>query len=107
MEYHLAQVNIGKMHTDLEDPVMSGFVERLDEINALADNSEGFVWRFQADEGDATYLRPFDDKLVLFNMSVWETLEDLKNYAYASTHLELLKAKTNWFRKIEDAHLAL
>lgn len=42
----------------LESAVMSGFVTRLDEINALADRSPGFVWRLQTGEGDATYLRP-------------------------------------------------
>ena len=41
--YQLAQVNIGRMRAPLEDRVMAGFVARLDEINALADNSPGFV----------------------------------------------------------------
>ena len=43
--YHIAQVNIGQIKAPLEDQVMSGFVARLDEINALADSSPGFVWR--------------------------------------------------------------
>ncbi len=107
MEYHLAQVNTAKMNADLDDPIMSGFVQRLDEINTLADDSKGFVWRFESVTGDATYLRPFDDKRILFNMSVWETLEDLRHYVYRSTHLELLKAKENWFTKLAEAHLAL
>ena len=107
MEYHLAQVNTAKMNADLDDPIMSGFVQRLDEINALADGSKGFVWRFQTEAGDATYLRPFDDKQILFNMSVWETLEDIKDYVYTSKHVELLKSKANWFKKLGEAHLAL
>ena len=41
MEYNLAQVNIARMNADLDDPVMSGFVQRLEEINALADGSKG------------------------------------------------------------------
>jgi hypothetical protein len=51
---HLAQINIGRMRGALEGPVMSGFVARLDEINALADGSPGFVWRLQTDAGNAT-----------------------------------------------------
>ena len=46
----------------------------------IAPRRKGFVWRFQTEAGDATYLRPFDDKRIHFNMSVWETVEDLKNY---------------------------
>ncbi len=107
MEYHLAQVNTARMHADLDDPLMSGFVQRLDEINTLADCSKGFVWRFQTEEGDATYLRPFDDQQILFNMSVWETFDDLRNYVYASKHVELLKSKASWFTKLSEAHLAL
>ena len=107
MEYHLAQVNVALMNADLDDPIMSGFVQRLDEINTLADGSKGFVWRLQTEAGDATYLRPFDDKCILFNMSVWETLEDLRNYVYTSKHVELLKSKANWIKKQNEAHLAL
>jgi hypothetical protein len=44
---HVAQVNIGRMKAALEDPVMAGFVARLEEINALADRSPGFVWRLK------------------------------------------------------------
>lgn len=107
MEYHLAQVNIAKMLTELNDPIMSGFVQRLEEINQLAELSAGFVWRFQSDEGDATYLRPYDDKNILFNMSVWESLETLKAYVYNSTHLELIKSKKSWFSKLDESHMAL
>ena len=58
MALQLAQVNIARMRGALDDPVMRGFVARLDEINALADASPGFVWRLQTPEGNATYLRP-------------------------------------------------
>lgn len=95
------------MHGELDDPIMSGFVARLDEINTLAENSKGFVWRFKTAAGDATYLRPFDDTRILFNLSVWETLEDLRSFVYISDHLELLKSKANWIAKLGESHLAL
>src|SRR6267143_1440458 len=70
--YHIAQVNVGRVKAPLEDARMAGFVTRLDEVNALADHSPGFVWRLQTSEGNATYLRPYDDDRILVNMSVWE-----------------------------------
>lgn len=70
MKFHLAQVNIGRIKAPLDDPLMSGFVTRLDEINALAERSPGFVWRLQTSEGNATALRPYDDDRILVNMSV-------------------------------------
>ena len=54
-QLHLAQVNIARMKGPLESPVMAGFVARLEEINALADRSPGFIWRLQTGEGNATY----------------------------------------------------
>jgi hypothetical protein len=72
---------------------MKGFVVRLDEINALADASPGFVWRLQTNECNATYFRPFEDERTLLNMSVWETLEHLRHFVYRSMHAELLRQR--------------
>src|SRR5580704_18626447 len=105
--YHLAQVNIGRMKAPLEDPVMSGFVARLDEINALADRSPGFVWRLQTSEGNATYLRPYNDERIILNMSVWETVDALKHYAYYTAHAEVLRRRHDWFEKFASAYAAL
>ena len=104
---HIAQVNIGRMKGALEDPVMAGFVARLDEINALADRSPGFVWRLQTSNGNATYLRPYGDDRILFNMSVWESIEHLKRYVYTTAHVELLKNRQAWFEKFGGAYAAL
>jgi hypothetical protein len=47
MDYHLAQVNIGRMRAPLDSPEMAGFVAALEPVNALADAAPGFVWRLQ------------------------------------------------------------
>ena len=106
-KYHLAQINIGRLLTPLNDPMIAGFVGALDEINALADHSEGFVWRFQTEEGDATEVRLFDDELILVNFSVWKSVEALKNYVYKSAHAEVMRQRRQWFEKFEGAYMAL
>jgi hypothetical protein len=107
MKAHLAQVNIGRLKAPLEDPLLAGFVGRLDEINALADRSPGFVWRLQTSAGNATYLRPYDDDRILFNMSVWESVEALKAYVYQSQHVEVMRNRKEWFERFEAPYLAL
>ena len=104
---HIAQVNIAQVKAPLDDPQMAGFVERLDDINALADRSAGFVWRLQTPEGNATYLRPYDDGRILVNMSVWETIEHLQQYVYHTAHAELLRQRRTWFEKFAGAYVAL
>lgn len=105
--FQIAQVNIARAKAPLDDSLMAGFVERLDEINALADESPGFVWRLQTPEGNATYLRPYDDDRILVNMSVWATVEDLHHYAYKTVHAELIKERYSWFEKFDGVILAL
>jgi hypothetical protein len=105
--YHIAQVNIGRVTAPPDDPIMAGFMSRLDEINALADGSPGFIWRLQTSEGNATYLRPYDDDRILVNMSVWESIEALKHYVYRTAHVELLRQRQEWFEKFSGAYLAL
>jgi hypothetical protein len=106
-KYHVAQVNIGRIRAPLDDPQMAGFMNRLDEINAIADSAPGFVWRLQTTEGNATYFRPYEDERVLMNMSVWETVEALKNYVYGTMHVELLRQRQAWFEKFAGAYAAL
>lgn len=106
-KYHLAQINIARMLAPLDDPLMAGFVARLDEINALADGSPGFVWRLQTDEGNATALRPYEDDRILVNMSVWESLEHLKAYVYKSGHAEVMRQRRQWFEKFAGMYVAL
>ena len=77
---HLAQVNVARMRAPLDQPIMEGFRSQLAEINRIADESPGFVWRLETAEGDATALRVFEDDRILVNMSVWKSLEALHAY---------------------------
>lgn len=87
------------MRAPLEDPLMRGFADRLDPLNALADSAPGFVWRYQTEAGNATEVRVFNDELILFNMSVWESIEALRDYVYGSGHIEAVRKRSEWFDK--------
>lgn len=105
--YHLAQVNIARARAPMDHPLMQGFVEQLAPINALAEASPGFVWRLQTEEGDATSIQAFDDPQIIVNLSLWESLEALRDYVYAGPHLELLKQRKEWMEKMPGPTLAL
>lgn len=94
--YHLAQLNVGQPVAAMDDPAMADFVAGLAPLNALADGSPGFVWRLQDDGGDATALRPFGPDLMI-NMSVWTSIEALREYVYRSEHLDLLRRRREFF----------
>lgn len=105
--YQLAQVNIGRMLAPLDDPLMAYFVAKLDEINALADRSPGFVWRLQSDEGNATSIRAYEDERILFNMSVWSSLETYSEYVYKSAHREIMKMRRQWFERFDGPYTTI
>ena len=105
--HHLAQINIVRMRAPLDDPLMAGFVARLDEINALAEDAPGFVWRLKDESNNATNIQVFDDSRLIVNMSVWESIEALFEYTYRSGHIELLRARKDWFEPLGSPPVAL
>jgi hypothetical protein len=105
--FQIAQVNIGRILAPLDDPLLAGFVAKLEEINALADSSPGFVWRLQTDAGDATSLRPYDDDRVLFNLSVWANPANLRDFVYRSEHAGVMRQRKSWFERFDGMYYAL
>lgn len=105
--HHLAQLNIARMLAPIDSPLMSEFVAQLDAINALADGSPGFVWRLKGAGNDATSLRPFPDDFIIVNMSVWESIDALKQFVYRSDHARVLRERAKWFEKMGESHMVM
>lgn len=105
--YFIAQLNVARALAPMEDPVMAGFMNQLDEINALAERSAGFVWRLQDENNNATSIQIFDELLIIINMSVWETIEELHQYTYYTAHAAVFRQRAEWFKKFGQPHLVL
>jgi hypothetical protein len=106
MRFHLAQLNVARALEPLDTPLLAEFMAALEPVNALADGAEGFVWRLQSEEGDATSIRAGDDPLLIVNLSVWESLEPLWRFVYGGGHLEVMRRRREWFEKLAT-HLVL
>ncbi len=104
--YQLAQLNIGTIKAPLDTPLMADFTNNLDRINALAESSEGFVWRLKDDSGNATDYRPLDP-LTIVNMSVWRDLAALMQYVYKSEHVAMMRRRKEWFERMDTAFMVL
>lgn len=102
MAYHLAQVNLAYSLADPDDPLMADFVAQLDAINRLAEASPGFVWRYTSADTRDPEQREFADPRVLFNMSVWESVEALHAFTYRSAHAKVFAARRKWFDEWKD-----
>lgn len=105
---HLAQLNIAESLAPLDDPLLKEFVDNLDRINELAEQSQGFIWRLKGDDqNDATefVLPSFPNAII--NMSVWRSPEELRHFVYKTGHVEFLKRKKEWFHKLKHNHVVL
>jgi hypothetical protein len=103
----LAQINIGRLIAPPDDPLIADFMAQLDEVNALAEQSPGFVWRLKSDSGNATDIAYNDDPLTIVNMSVWDSIESLKRFAYGPRHLGVFRDRQKWFEKPALPHYCL
>lgn len=97
MELHLAQVNVATLRQPMEHPATAPFAEGLDPVNALAESSPGFVWRLQTEEGNATSIRAFPNPLTIPNLSVWESLPQLRDFVYRGVHRDFFRQRADWF----------
>jgi heme-degrading monooxygenase HmoA len=86
---------------------MEDFVAQLDEINLLAEQSEGFIWRLKSDDGNATSYNPYNDDTLIINFSIWENTESLKNFVYKSLHAVVMRDRKKWFDNFEQPYYVL
>ena len=100
--YHLAEINIGRLRAPVDDPMIADFVANLDRINALAEGSPGFVWRLTGEGNNATDIQPDpSDPLMAINMSVWESAAALGAFVYRSDHQGVMRRRKEWFEKLD------
>ncbi len=104
---HVAQLNIGRFRYPTDDPRMAGFMANLDRVNALAERSEGFVWRLKDESNNATAIRPPSDPTMAVNLSVWENVEALERFVWATVHKQFYNRKGEWFEKAALTHFVM
>ena len=107
-QFQLAQINVAKMKgVNIDDPVMKEFTDNLDTVNALAEISEGFVWRLKEESNNATGLNPYQDPTIIINISVWRDIPSLQQFTYRSFHAEFLKRRREWFLNYGKVYMAM
>ena len=90
--YHLVHANLATARTSFDDPIMKDFVDRVEEIDGLAQGWPGFIAQPVLPDEGLHYPEPF-----LLNISVWESVESLRKYTYMSQHADMLKRREEWF----------
>lgn len=93
---HIAQFNIARLRHPLGHPQTKPFEDLIDETNAHAEASPGFVWRHGIDTR-APDEDVYGDPLVTVNLSVWLSVEHLRGYVYSGFHRDVFRRRKEWF----------
>lgn len=105
--FELAQINVAVFRKPKDDPANLDFMNALDRVNAAAENAAGFIWRLQDESGNSTSFNPSGNPDLIVNVSVWQDVESLKNFAYRETeHVAIMRRREEWFVP-EESGLAL
>ncbi|MEV6613417.1 DUF3291 domain-containing protein [Streptomyces sp. NPDC051051] len=103
----LAQVNLARLKFPLDSPELKDFVDALAPVNADAEAADGFVWRLQSEEGNATDVPVFGDDWLIVNLTMWRDQDALTAYMYQGRHREMLARRREWFERVQEAMTAL
>lgn len=96
--FHIVQINIARFVKPKDHPDNAGFMDALDDVNALAEAAPGFVWRLVGDGNDAISVEVVpDDPRLAVNMSLWTDVEALAAFVYRNPeHLAIMRRRREW-----------
>lgn len=104
----LAEVNIARLIAPMDDPRVAEFVNAVDRVNALAERSPGFIWRWVAQTPEqAEAAQAGGDPRVIATLSVWRDVESLENFVFKTVHGAFFRNRAKWFETMEMVGLAM
>lgn len=108
-QHHIAQLNISRLNAPLDSPEMKEFVDFLEPVNRFAEESPGFVWRMKGENGEASSLMasPFDDPMIVTNLTVWADIPSLQAFVYRSVHRYFLQSRRQWFARVDGSQVVM
>jgi hypothetical protein len=106
-DHHLAQLNIGRIRYEIDDPRMADFTNNLAMVNGLAERAPGFVWRYIDESGNSTSTRPYSDPRIAINLSVWESVEALERFVYQTIHKRFYGRRAEWFEHLDGPYFVM
>lgn len=106
-EHFIAELNIARLKYDITDPRVADFVNNLNRVNAVAERSEGFVWRLEEDAGKGETTVIMDDPRVIPNLSVWQDVVSLEKFVFQTVHRRIYARRAEWFGAMEKMHFVM
>jgi hypothetical protein len=103
----LAELNIARPRYPLDDPRLLDFMSALDRVNALAERSDGFLWRLKGDGNNATDLAIPAEPGAIVNISVWRDAAALEHFVWNTVHHRFYRRRSEWFDDYRTAYFVM
>lgn len=107
---HLAQLNIGRLVADTDDPRVAEFMGALDRVNGLGKRMPGFVWMMEGsgEPGTGNTDTKIDgDPRFVSNLTVWENVESLEHFVWNTVHRQFYERRAEWFEVLGEQHFVM
>lgn len=107
---NVAVLTYGRLVAPVGHADVAEFDDAAEAVFAAADRSKGFIWRFgkgASDETRAEYDAYAADPKVSMTLSVWETAEAIRDYAFCTLHNRFYKRRAEWFEPQEGANMVM
>ncbi len=108
--YHLAELNVGRLVADTDDPRVAEFMAALDRINGLGKRMQGFVWMMEGSGEPGTgntEAKIGGDTRYVANLTVWEDVETLEQFVWNTVHRQFYERRQEWFEVLGEMHFVM
>lgn len=107
----VAHLNVARLRQPPGDPRVAGFIDNVPKVNAIAERSPGYVWRYSDEalsvvEGVAYQGLAGDPKLAI-SLSVWESVDHLWQFVNKTVHGSFLRHRAEWFEPYDGPNYVI
>lgn len=104
----LAELNVGRLRGNTDDPIVAEFMKNLDRINGLGKRMPGFVWMMEGTAGAGNTEAKIDgDPRFVPNLTVWESAAQLETFVFNTLHAKFMERRAEWFEALETMHFVM
>jgi hypothetical protein len=104
-QFHLAQLNIGRLRFSRGAPELSDYDAALAAIMPIARLWPGFLW-IHDDSIIELSERAFGPRMAA-NLSLWADIESLETFMTCGAHAAVMERRNEWFDQTQDATFVL
>ena len=107
---HLAQLNVGRLVAETDDPRVAEFMAALDRVNGLGKRMPGFVWMMEGSgepgTGNTETKIDGDPRFVVEPDGLGER-RALEQFVWNTVHRQFYERRREWFEVLGEQHFVM